>query len=184
MHKKTNKLKLIPFESKDAIEAKEKSLLAHDQSLIFSWSAPEYIRHDKSNRWYLTAGIIALLTSALALFLGNWTMALAVLALAAVYWYLDTYHPPKVTKIELSEMGVRVGHMFFPYSQIQSFWIIYDHGIKTLNFKALNHWFGDVVIQLGDIDPVEIRNFLIAQLPEWEGKREPVSEMFLRILKF
>ena len=81
-------------------------------------------------------------------------------------------------------MGVRIGNLFFPYSQIKAFWIIYDHGIRTLNLRALNHWFGDVVIQLDEIDPVEIRNFLVGQIPEWEGKREPVSETLLRILKF
>ena len=184
MLKKSNKLKPVPFEAKETEFAKQKSLQAHDKSLIFAWTAPEYVRHDKSNRWYLIAGLIAVTSALVALFFGNWSMALAILVFTTVYWYIDTYHPPKMTSIEISEMGVRIGNLFFPYSQIKAFWIIYDHGIRTLNLRALNHWFGDVVIQLDEIDPVEIRNFLVGQIPEWEGKREPVSETLLRILKF
>jgi hypothetical protein len=154
----------------------------HDK-IILSWIAPEYIQHQKSARWYAIAIIALLAFLAWAFYTNNWTMAAAFIVFAAVYQYLSTYHPPKNIKIIVTEMGVGLGHMFFPYSHIQAFWIIYKHDLKTLNLRVSKHFFSDVTIHLNTQNPVEVRHYLVGQIPEWEGQDERIGYMFLRILK-
>ncbi len=150
---------------------------------VISWIAPEYVRHEKSARWYYFAGIAALVTVIYAVFSGNWSMALAVLVYAGVYQYTHTYHPPKNIRINITEFGISVGHLFFPYSHIQAFWIIYKPGLKTLNLRVAGAFWSDIVIQLNDQDPVELRSYLVGQVHEWEGKDERLGELILRLLK-
>lgn len=161
---------------------------AHDLTLyekaVFSWYAPEYIQHKKSPRWYLAAGIILLFAIILAVIFSNWTFAIAALVFAGVYHYIHEKHPPKIIKITISQMGIKVGNMIFPFSHIKAFWIIYQAPfIKTLNLHVKEHFFSNVEIQLGDANPVEVRQFLCSQVPEWEGKNEKLGDVILRLLK-
>lgn len=151
---------------------------------VFTWIAPEYIQHPKSKAWYLAAGVIAGVIVLLDIITNNYSMGLAVIVLAAVYIYIHTHHPPKDIKITVSRMGIKVGHMIFPYSSIQAFWIIYQPPhVTTLNLRVKEHFFSDVIIQLNHEDPVPIREYLCGQIPEWEGKTERTGDILLRLLK-
>ncbi len=176
---KTNKKAVINIKN----SAKLQAPIGHERR-VMAWEAPEYIHHEKSIRWYMVAIIALLALLVWAFFSDNWTMAIALIVFAAVYYYTHTYHPPKVIEIIISEMGIQVGAVLYPYSHIQAFWVMYGHGLKTLNLRVTGHWFADVVIQLESQDPVEIRQYLVTQIPEWEGKQEKLGDMILRLLKF
>jgi hypothetical protein len=151
---------------------------------IFAWTAPEYVQHSKTARWYVVAAVIMALSVGGALIVKNWTFALAMLVFAAVYYYLQKNHSPKRLPIVISEMGIKIGESIFPYAQIQAFWIHYHPPlVKTLNLRIHKQFLWDVVIQLEDQDPVLIRQFLCGQIPEWEGKKEQLSDIILRLLR-
>lgn len=156
---------------------------AHDR-VVLTWTAPEYIHQHKSTFWYVGATLFMLALVVWAYFTDSWTMLAALVVFAGVYIYLHHFHPPKNIQIEITEMGIRVGEIFYPYSHVQAFWIHYQYGLKTLNLRVHKQFFHDVVIQLGDQNPVEVRHYLTNQIPEWEGKSERVGEMILRLLKF
>lgn len=153
------------------------------ERVVLAWTASEYIQHKKSARWYLGAAIFLLLMLVWGIYGGNWSMILALLVFGAVYEYLHAHHPPKQIKIKISELGVSAGEMFYPFSHIQAFWIIYQHGLKTLNLRVSKHFFSDIIIQLEEEDPVKVRQYLVGQIPEWEGKEEKLSDQILRLLK-
>jgi hypothetical protein len=150
---------------------------------VVSWTAPEYVSHRKSMRWYMVAAVVVALTLVYSALTFNWTMGLAVIVFTAVYQYTHLYHPPKNIRIDLTELGVRVGDSFFAYSQIQAFWIYFKPGLRTLNLRIAGNFWADVVIQLGEQDPVAVRSYLVGQVPEWEGKEERLGELILRMLK-
>jgi len=168
-------------------EAHARGAKAHARSpegkTIITWIAPEYISHRKSTKWYVIAGTVVAAVIAFAFIYGNWTMALAVIVFTAVYQLTHTYHPPKNIKISVTELGIRVGHMFFPYSHIQAFWIFYKPGLQTLNLRVAKNFWSDIIVQLNDQDPVEVRSYLVGQVPEWEGKDERLGDLFLRLLR-
>ena len=156
----------------------------YDQA-IFSWVAPEYIRHDKNKNWFLAAAVIVGAVILADVLTNNITMALAVLVFAGVYSYTHVKHPPKDIRITVSRLGIKVGNMIFPFGHIQAFWIVYNPPhITTLNLKVKEHFFSDVVIQLQSEDPGPLREYLCSQIPELEGRTERLGESILRILKF
>lgn len=158
--------------------------LKHYQKALFSWRAPEYIRHKRGPAWYIGAVITVILLVFVAFLSHNWTMILAVLAFAGVYYLLHIHQHPRDIEIIISDMGIKVGTMVFPYTHIQSFWIIYQPPfVKTLNIQVDKKLYSHIVIQLGDQDPVSVRQFLCTQIQEIEGKNEPFGDILLRLLK-
>lgn len=162
---------------------KQKQKEEKKAKVIISWTAPEYIQHKKSRKWYAVAGIISLIGVIVSIFTDNITLALAIIVLAGVYYYIQTHHPPKMITIKITEMGIYVGDMFFPYSHIRAFWIIYGNGARTLNLSVAKRYHSDVVIQFDGQDPVQVRNYLVGQIPEWEGKEESFTDILFRKLK-
>jgi hypothetical protein len=154
----------------------------HEKALI-SWIAPEYVQHTKDKKWYFYAAIAVAVTVFYALVTDNWTMALAIIVFAFVYQYLQAHHPPKNIAIIITEMGIHVGEVFFPYSHIMAFWIIYKNGNKTLNLKVKGRAYSEIVIQLNDQDPAKVRKLLVGEVAELEGKEETFIDALNRMLK-
>ena len=156
----------------------------HFDKAVFSWIAPEYHQHPKSVQWWLWAAIVLFVAVIIEAATGNWSMLIASLVFGFVYWYSHEHHPPRHTKINISELGVKVGHAQIPYANISAFWIIYDPPyVKKLYLRVNDRLFPDIVLELEQQDPEAIRSYLEQYLPEITGVKEHLSDIILRIIK-
>jgi len=147
------------------------------------WIAPEYVKHKKGPVWATIAISLTAALIAYAILTQSWTMAVAFLVLAVVY-YLEYRQDPKDIEIEISEFGIRIANKVYPFSHMRAFWIIYEPPfVKTLHIRFAKKHMPDIVIQLADADPVEIRKILLRQLVEWEGKEESFVDFLTRAFK-
>lgn len=150
---------------------------------IISWKAPSYVAHEKTWRWYLVAGIILSGLLIYAVISESWTFAVALITAAYIYIYTHQT-PPKEQDIIISEIGIKEGNHYFPYSKIKGFWVIYEPPyVKQLHLIVDNRSISEFTIQLGDQDPAEVRNFLCSQIQEYEGKEETFLDLLTRRLK-
>jgi hypothetical protein len=157
---------------------------SHFDKAVFSWIAPEYLQHPKSLNWWILAGVVLVICLVLEAFSGNWSMLAATLTFGVVYWYLHEHHPPKHTKINISELGIKIGHRTIAYSQIEAFWIIFNPPLtKRLCFRLTDKILPDLVIELEHQDPQALKIFLEQHLTEITGVREHLSDLILKILK-
>lgn len=158
--------------------------LPHFDRAIFSWIAPEYIQHPKSAGWWAGAAIVLLIAFAIEALTGNWTLLAATLTFAFVFWLTHEFHKPRHTKINISELGVKIGHRQILYEEIQYFWIIYNPShVKRLFLRIKDSFLPDLVLELEDQDPQAIRSFLEHHLVEVTGVQEHFTDQLLRLLK-
>ena len=162
----------------------EEHVLPDYNLAIFSWIAPEYLQHPKSIRWWVIAGIVLLIAIMLEAIVTNWTMLVATLVFGLLYAYLHYYRPPRYVKINISELGIKLGYKKIPYEEIEAFWIIYDpQYIKRLYLRLKGKLIPDVVIELEQQDPEAIRQYLGDRIVEITGMRENLTDVILRLLK-
>lgn len=155
---------------------------AFDHPLV-QWTAPEFQHYDRGPLWFTIGGILVLLLVLYGIWTGSWTESIVFLLLASVY-YLTHHEQPRQFDVMISEMGIKFGDKTYPYSNIKNFWILYHPPhVKKLGFRPLEGWAHDVHISLEDQDPVVLRNLLITQIPEWEGKQESMTEIITRVCK-
>lgn len=151
---------------------------------VFSWVTQEYLQHPKSASWWAGAAIVVVIASIIEALTGSWTMLAATLTFAIAYWTTHEFHPPQYTKINLSELGVKIGYRKIPYENIEFFWIIYNPPeVKRLFLRVKDSLFPDLVIELDDQDPQAIRAFLEKHLVEVTGVKEHFTDQLLRLLK-
>ena len=148
-----------------------------------SWNAPEYADYEKGAKWKIGALIILILSIIISIAMGAWSFALVVLVFAAVY-YLVHREDIKKVDVKISDVGIKFGLRKYPFTMIEGFWIIYNPPlVKTLNLRLHGKLLHDVIIQLEEQTPEEVRTFLKAKATEFEGRQEYFSDAVLRFLK-
>lgn len=176
---KTKKTKSTKKTAKKTAQTKKNAF----EKAVISWEAPEYIQHEKGWKWFLAAGMAIILFSVWSVLAGNWTLVIALVVLASVY-YWQHFSKPEHVKVIISRAGIKVKNKEFPFQNIESFWIIYrPPHVKTLNIRSNSKFLPDVTIQLGNQDPGELREYLASQIRELEGKEETFIESLIRIFK-
>lgn len=116
-----------------------------------------------------------------AIFTKQWIGA-ALVVMIGVALYLLRTSAPRVFEHAITERGVVVGEKFYPYSQLQSFWILLSGGVGTLNLLS-NKKFGLVMtLQLGEADIEKIRGSLSGKLPEDASRGEDMVDRVGKLL--
>src|SRR3989339_1189554 len=149
-----------------------KSEIAHQiVPYVIEWISPAYVHFKKGWKWFTIAGIIALSAILYSLYQGEYLSAIVFIILSGVYvmYYLE---PPPMLHVGISELGVQISNKFYSFHQIKAFWINYLPPISTVHFKLAGKMQREIEVHLANQDPVFLRNFLVTQVPELEGKQE------------
>ncbi len=179
----TNKNKNIGDVKAAAISQNTASVEDQFNKVLVSWLAPEFIRYPRTWLWFFICGLIDMALLAYAYYSGSITMGLVFLVLPVVILLEQRKHP-EMKQVIFSPYGIKFGERKFPYSEIKKFWILHHPPhINELHILTNNRISPEVTIHMMDIDPVQLRNFLVTQISELEGKKEPFLETLIRILK-
>jgi hypothetical protein len=161
----------------------EPKIAEHRLKPIIFWEAVSVVHHEKSRLWYILAATFVLLAIIYFIFTDAASGAVAVIMLAGVY-FLAINEKPRVIKVEINDLGIKVKDNFYAFSSIRFFWIIYNPPFTvTLNFATVGRIGRIITVQLGKQDPAEVRNFLRTQVPEVEGKSEGFFESVGKVLR-
>jgi len=154
------------------------------RQVLHQWETPEYLSMPHGKTWYMIAGSILGLLLIYAIAVWNLTMAIAFIALAIVFFWMEK-HEPKTVNVEINSLGISYKGKFYPYHHINAFWMVYDppyvHRIY-LRIKR-KRGFELLKIELNHEDPNQIRNLLIQEIPEIEGATEPMVDILARLLR-
>ncbi|MBP6859399.1 MAG: hypothetical protein KBC69_02125 [Candidatus Magasanikbacteria bacterium] len=157
---------------------------ANTGEVVFSWDVSEYQQHERSGRWYLTSGIIGGLLLLYSLISGNYLFTLVVVLFGIILFLQDT-QPPMDVFFAITEAGIIVGELYYPFKEITSYWIVYNPPeVKTIYFTTKNVLKHRLQVNLLDNDPLPIRDFLNQFLLEDVDKEEePLSDRLSRVFK-
>ncbi len=142
-----------------------------------TWTAPEYMHTHKSADWYWIVGIISATLAVLAIVLGNTLFGILILV-SAFTLSLYASRPPKMQEIKVSDKGVQVNNVFYPYSILESFWIEEKELHPRILLKPEHRFAPYIIILLGEVPAEEIRELLDQHLHEVKHS-EPFLEKLL-----
>lgn len=149
-----------------------------------SWEFPEFVKYNRGFLWYIGTAIVIVLLIIFSIASQNYLFIVLILLFAFIMFLRDR-RDPKMLTIKLQDRGVSIGErMYYPWSDIKSFWIIYEPPeVKNLylDFKGLRP---DITIQMQNQNPLEIRKILSDHVIEdVERENESFSDGFSRMFK-
>ncbi|EKD43029.1 MAG: hypothetical protein ACD_72C00496G0003 [uncultured bacterium] len=150
----------------------------------YEWTVKEYEQHERNQRWYWVMGGIGIALAIYGVLAANYLFALITVLFGIILFMQDMVAPMDVY-FAITNTGVVIGKKYYRYSELSSFWIIYNPPFtKNLYFgqdNILNH---RIQVPLYDYDPMPIREYLALYMEEdLDQEEEPLSERMGRILK-
>jgi len=170
-----------------AADSSEDTSTAPDHAepeVIMEWITTAYRQTEKSKAWYAMMGVLVLIFVIYGLFSDSygWIVSITFLLLAGVY-YLTEMKPVPTVKVTVSDHGIRFGGRYFTFNEIKSFWIITDEGVRNLHLSFYKGAQREVVIMIAPTANVaKLRDYLLQQIPEEEGKKDRFSDQLIRNL--
>ena len=98
------------------------------------WQSPQHIHTEKTNDWYWIVGIITVTIALIAIILNNVIFAILILV-SSFTLSLLAKHEPEIVTNEIGPKGVKKGSMFYPYENLESFWVEAGDGYPRIIFK-------------------------------------------------
>lgn len=155
-----------------------------DVATLYEWHAVEHNHQPKSAKWFavLAAGITVV--SLGLLLLGNFIGAITI-ALLGGFTYYVAQRDPAVVRYRIMTEGIAFNNLLYHYRDLDAFNIVYEPGhTKTVIIKSNRPFSPLLHMEIGDADPVAIRDLLIEFVQEDQNMLEPITDIWARRLGF
>ncbi len=146
-----------------------------------SWEALEFKPYTKNTGWYAGLVTVAVILIGLSIWRKDIFGAVSLMVIAGIVFYLFNKEP-KAIKITLAPTGIYQGESFLPYKAIRNFWLV-ESVHQTLNLETTAYLNRIQVIELGNQDGEEVREYLLQYLTEHETGEETFAQQVMHRFK-
>jgi len=152
-----------------------------DTAPEISWTASEFIAHEKTAGWYLALGLASVIGAIIVFTIfRDWVTTIVILMAGLALGVYGGWRP-REQEYGLSTRGLSVGQRFFAYEDFRSFSIVDEGAFTSIQFAPLKRFGTPVSIYYDPKDEEAILNLLSARLPMEETHADPVDRFMKRI---
>ncbi|HSX30407.1 MAG TPA: hypothetical protein VLE99_00625 [Candidatus Saccharimonadales bacterium] len=162
--------------------ASETSMLnQHSVPDDISWTASEYIAHDKGTNWYVALAAGAVGAAALDYVITKDKISSVVILLAAAMFGLYAGHKPRVLEYALSLQGLLIGDKMYSFQDYKNFSVVPEGGIASIVFMPLKRFTPLLTVYVAPDKEDAVIDFLSQVLPFEHHRPDPVDGLLRRI---
>lgn len=148
-----------------------------------SWSASEFMNHQKSPFWYvIAAGVLLSIGLIFYLLMDELFGPIAVIVLGSLL-LIGASRKPRTLDYLVDEHGIVVGHREYVYDDFQSFAIIKEDSVESIMLMPQKRWSPTLTIYFDPTDGQKIFNVLSTYLPLEERQKDSIDK-FLHKIRF
>jgi hypothetical protein len=148
-----------------------------------SWSASEFIAHNKSFGWYMFLILAAVLVGGLVYLLTKDKISASVVLVVAFFLAITASHKPRTLDYKLDSSGLTIGNKTYEYTQFRSFAVVEEGAFSSIIFTPLKRFMPLITIYYEPNDEDAIVNILSNRLP-LETHHLDMIEQFMRKIRF
>jgi hypothetical protein len=146
-----------------------------------TWSASEFIDHDKGFGWYVTlVSIIAALDVLVFIFIHDVVSIVALTAMGILFGIVAG-RKPRVLEYKLDSGGLTIGSTFHPYAEFKSFALMDDGAFPSIMFLPLKRFMPPVSVYYEANDQQRITDVLSQYLPIEMREHDAIDRFSKRI---
>lgn len=151
---------------------------------LYEWEALEHPDHPRSPKWYVVLAVAGTALVVWFLFRGNFIAAITTAFVTGFIYYIAQKVPP-ITRYRIMVDGVAINNTLYHFRDIEGFNVVYEPGeTKTVLFKSKRKFSPLISTEIGDADPVAIREILLEFLKEDQELDEPLIDVWSRRVGF
>jgi hypothetical protein len=155
---------------------------AHSGEAI-TWTASEFIAHEKAASWYLGLAGAAVLLAAIIYLLTKDVITSGVILFGAFLFGVVAARKPRQLQYQIDDHGISIGVKHFVFEEFRSFSVVPEGAFSSIVLLPLKRFGTLTTIYYSPEDEEKIVNMLSSRLPFDEHKLDPVDN-FMRRIRF
>jgi hypothetical protein len=146
-----------------------------------TWTASEFVAHDKSAGWYVMLAVGVLLIAALIFLSTRDAVSVAVVIVAGLLLGVYGAHQPRQLEYKIDNRGIGIGQKYFGYDEFRSFSVVPEGAFASIVFMPLKRFSLPTTIYFAPDDEDKILAILKDQIPFEEHRRDAIDSLMRRI---
>lgn len=150
-----------------------------------SWTASEYVAHDKTVLWYVAVSVFVTIFAGLIYFFdGSKSLISPILIVSAgIIFMITASRKPSELDYLIDDAGIHVGKKLYAFSQFKSFALVQEGPIVSLVFIPLQRFMPSLTVYFDPNDQDKIVNALSMYLPV-ESRKLDIIDNLMRKIRF
>lgn len=146
-----------------------------------SWTASEFVDHEKNNSWYMSlAAITGVAVVVIYLITRDIVTALAILIAAGLFG-VTARRRPRTLQYELDSYGVHIGDKLYEYSAFKAFSVIEEGAFNSIQLMPLKRFLPPISLYFPPDQENQIIDTLGNYLPHEERSRDPIDRLMRKV---
>jgi len=166
----------------DFTDAPTQMMNTDDQAAL-TWTASEFVAHEKSASWYLGVVVAAAAVAALIWLLTKDLISAGVVIVAGLALCVAAGRQPRQLAYHLDDHGITIGEKHFGFEEFRSFSIVPEGAFSSIVFMPLRRFATTTTIYYAPDDENNIVQLLSDKLPLEEHQHDAVDR-FMRRIRF
>ncbi len=146
-----------------------------------SWSASEYIAHQKNAGWFLTVLLVVFGVAGLVYLLTRELVSTLVIAVIGIAFTAFAGRQPQTLEYSLDGTGLHISNRTYLYGRFRSFAILSDEPIPTIMFIPMRRFDLPISIHFDEADADKIIDMLGTHLPGEETAAPFIDRLMSKI---
>jgi hypothetical protein len=156
------------------------STAVQDSSSV-SWTASEFISHEKSPGWYLNLLVATFALAAFIYFITRDLVSPGVIVFGAIMFGFYASRKPRELAFKIDQGGVQIGDKYHSYDEFRTFSVVPEGAFSSIVFVPLKRFAPLISIYYAPADEEKIVNILTSYLAYEERKHDPIDNLMQRI---
>jgi hypothetical protein len=149
---------------------------------LLEWRAMEHHRQPKSARWFVILAVATTIAAGIFILMANF-IAVITIALAGGLLYFIAQKDPGELRYRLMVDGIAINNTLYHYKDVAAFNVVYQPPeTKIVLLRSKRRLAPLLHLELGDTDPLPVRDILLEFLPEDTDLEEPIVDILARRL--
>lgn len=146
-----------------------------------SWTASEYVAHDKGTAWFIRFGLASVAVIAVVYLITGDYISIIVLSVLAIAIGYFANRQPDTLNYKLDSQGMHIGAKLYPVSMFKSFAIVEEGAISSISLLPLKRFMPAIAVYFAPEDEKKIIDALGAMLPQEERQQDRVDRLMHKI---
>jgi len=157
----------------------EKPAPRKDESV--TWTASEFVAHDKTFKWYAGLAGVAVIAAALVFLATRDKISTGVVVFVAVILGIAAGHQPRVLTYHLDREGIKIGLKSYLYNDFKSFAVVDEGAFSSIMLLPMHRFMPAISIYYDPKDEENILTILGERLPLEAHSQDMVERLMSRI---
>jgi hypothetical protein len=156
-----------------------------DEATLYEWRAVEHTHRPKTPAWFAALAVGTTIVVGIQLFMLNIFGAITIAATGAAIYYI-AQKKPKVVRYRIMMDGIAINNLMYHWRDLDKFNVVYEpeEEVMTVIFMPKKLFSPHIHMEIGEANPIEIRDVLLEFLDEDQEMEEPLSDVIARRLGF